>query len=926
MNRAFHRIGKTISYACAIILLCIPQLAYNQTNLDTYYNLLEESLEDPSKISKIAVWIDTIKDTSTTLELSDIYSDFSKFCYRKKEVSKAIAYANKALEVQFQLIDTLPSLVNRTYNNLSVFYKKSGQDDKAFSTLKNLVALPHKDKYSVIAYTNGLKDHAIQRGDYFQALTYLQEAEQIILQDKNKKLLPEYYRVAIAYAGVYMNIGGKDNLSKGIVALQKADSLNALVKNKKRQGQNHMIIHNRFGQIYSTLKSRDSAIHHFNKALEPHSKYTKTAFQQAAILNNLGVNYFKIGKPEIAFSSYQKALEQDPYYTAAYDNLGDYYLAKKQHETALSHYQKAIYYGLDIKKPQENHMLPKSTQLENSLYKTEVLNDLKDKAKAWFAYYKETNQLSHLKNALSTIEQADYLVDLIRQENIATQSKFFWRTKEVDLYMLATSIAFELNNPKKGFYFMEKSKALALLENLTHEEAKKRALLPDSLITKEYLLKKNILTTRKEATKDTSIPLSEKNHLINRSKKTYQDFINSLEQQYPNYYSYKKDIRIASFDEVHQNAVKTATSYIQYIISDHNGYGILITPKEYLFFEINNVNELHKEVLAFGNSIQNPWKTKDDRTSFMQTSQSLYQKLLPFDIELIKQSSTHLIIIPDYDIQHIPFEGLISSINKQRTPKYLIEDFNISYLYSNSLHQQVLQKERNPSKFLLGMAPVDFNTSGLPQLSLSETKLHTLQEEFDADIFLHHNANKANFDQYSKDYQIVHLSSHANSLGNETPWIAFSDQKLTLNELYFIPNQADIVILDACKTGMGKVVPGEGTLSLARGFFHSGAKSVISSMWNTNEKSSNEIILRFYELLKNGKSKSEALRQAKLNFIHTHQGSEKSPYYWGALVLTGDYESLAPYKSLKSSWTLLLASLLVLIILSLIIIARRKFN
>jgi len=103
-----------------------------------------------------------------------------------------------------------------------------------------------------------------------------------------------------------------------------------------------------------------------------------------------------------------------------------------------------------------------------------------------------------------------------------------------------------------------------------------------------------------------------------------------------------------------------------------------------------------------------------------------------------------------------------------------------------------------------------------------------------------------------------------------------------------VTNRASIVVLDACKTGTGKLQPGESALSLTRGFFHSGAKSVVSSLWNTNEKSSNEIIVGFYDYLKQGDNKAVALRKSKLDFIRSHQGSEKSPYYWGALIVTGD--------------------------------------
>ena len=72
-----------------------------------------------------------------------------------------------------------------------------------------------------------------------------------------------------------------------------------------------------------------------------------------------------------------------------------------------------------------------------------------------------------------------------------------------------------------------------------------------------------------------------------------------------------------------------------------------------------------------------------------------------------------------------------------------------------------------------------------------------------------------------------------------------------------------IFVLSACNTSLGNIKEGEGVFSLARGFFYSGANSVVSSLWNVNDKSTSQIISSFYENLEKGKSKSSALRLAK---------------------------------------------------------------
>ena len=144
---------------------------------------------------------------------------------------------------------------------------------------------------------------------------------------------------------------------------------------------------------------------------------------------------------------------------------------------------------------------------------------------------------------------------------------------------------------------------------------------------------------------------------------------------------------------------------------------------------------------------------------------------------------------------------------------------------------------------------------------------------------------------YSKDVLKIHLATHANASAN--PWIAFADQKLGLHELYTSKNQAELVVLSACNTNMGTIESGEGVFSLARGFFYSGANSVVASLWNANSKSSSEVLSDFYKNLKDGQTKSEALRNAKITYLKSRSLSDASPYYWACFVVMGDNQPIA---------------------------------
>ena len=152
-------------------------------------------------------------------------------------------------------------------------------------------------------------------------------------------------------------------------------------------------------------------------------------------------------------------------------------------------------------------------------------------------------------------------------------------------------------------------------------------------------------------------------------------------------------------------------------------------------------------------------------------------------------------------------------------------------------------------------------------------------------------ATKNHFLSESSTSKIIHLATHADVSNN--PWIAFSDKKLELHELYTYKNNADLVVLSACNTSLGEVAVGEGVLSLARGFFYSGANAVVSSLWEVNDESTSVIMTDFYKNLKEGESKSIALNNAKKAYLNTHSLSEKSPYYWSSFVLIGNTNSIS---------------------------------
>ncbi len=101
-----------------------------------------------------------------------------------------------------------------------------------------------------------------------------------------------------------------------------------------------------------------------------------------------------------------------------------------------------------------------------------------------------------------------------------------------------------------------------------------------------------------------------------------------------------------------------------------------------------------------------------------------------------------------------------------------------------------------------------------------------------------------------------------------------------------------MAVLSSCKTGVGKLMKGEGVMSLARGFMYAGCPSIVMTLWEVSDKSGARLMEGFYKSLKQGNSKAEALREAKLDFLKNADNLKANPYFWSTYVVIGDSSPL----------------------------------
>ncbi len=147
-------------------------------------------------------------------------------------------------------------------------------------------------------------------------------------------------------------------------------------------------------------------------------------------------------------------------------------------------------------------------------------------------------------------------------------------------------------------------------------------------------------------------------------------------------------------------------------------------------------------------------------------------------------------------------------------------------------------------------------------------------------------------------YRIIHFATHGliDSKRPEMSSLVLSlvndkgenqNGFLRLHDIYNLDLRAELVVLSACETAIGKEIRGEGLVSLTRGFMHAGASRVMASLWKIDDVATAELMRRFYgKMLREGKRPSAALREAQQEMWQ--QRRWRSPFYWAAFILQGE--------------------------------------
>ena len=880
---------------------------------------------------------------------------------RKGVLDSALYYIDQAVKLYESIQPTDSILLANSYQSLGIIYKLLGKYDDAIYYYDMSEKIYRKlGNYFLLGYLHSNRASILKiQQNYTKSKDYLIESIIIFSKDSLKYKL----QLATSYnnlGNVYLNL---NDYLKAIECYKKS------LKLKGEKGSSYITLGN-LALCYNNLSNFKLSEHYHLKAIETainHFNNDKNLNLAKRYLNyaNFLVNQNNFGKSRRYFNQtyhiYTENFgEKHPDISLLFNDIGNFYLKISQSDSALLYFQKSL---IAITPNFSEINFYSNPSINSVISKTHFLSSLKNKALVLSLLAEENNSSDYYLASLHTYDLAIKTINKIRSGYISEESKLFLAENEFETYSQALVVCnnlFKLTGNKKyinnAFFYSESGKSAILAEALKNTQALNIGGIPDTLLTKEKELEKGIWNYEELIYEENKKKNPDKrkleywNKYLFELKLKYDELIAFMENNFQKYHSLKHRNTILSIKEV-QNKLHRKDIIIEYFYSDKSIYTILLSKNttDLIEYKIDEHFDYHLDKLLASLSNNNfSNHGYDEFKQFQESSFYIYSKLI-LPIEKYIQDK-NIVVIPDGKLAYLPFEILTTQnakfnrINYKELP-YFVYKKNINYSYSTSFLFENNSYNKTAVKNLGAFAPTYSNLNNIPTEFTSfrqeyreklfplkgiKTEVQEISNLLNGDKYLDYEANEGKFKEVAHLYDILHLAMHT-IMDDKNPMyskMAFTqkgdsieDGFLNTYELYNMKLNSRMAVLSSCNSGTGKLQRGEGVMSLARGFIYSGCPSIIMTLWSVEDKSGVKLMTSFYKYLLQGKTKSEAIQQSKIDFIKGADQLRSHPYFWSGYVVIGNNQPL-----FKSFWNhyLLISGIVILIGAGFLIFYRKS--
>ncbi len=912
-----------------------------------YYN--QGQYQEGLKVLDTLIAIETQMYGLNSPRLTSTYILTGNIHFKETAYDTAIQYYEKAKAIYAQDSVKYSRGLASCLGNIGAVTIEKGDFEKANQLYLQAAAIK-KAKYGensiTLAYTYyNIGSGYAEQGDFQSALDYFFKSARIIKKVRKKENADVAY-VYTGIGGVYDQIGAWDEAMDYFQKVLRIRQATNTINHPETA-----LNYDRIGALYQKKGDLMAAQTAYEKALSIRQNTLKPTHQA---IGNSYFNLAGIHRQNGAFQQttdlLQKALSiKEKQLYKYHPSIADIYLEQAK----VAKDQKDLPNALHFLQTAITHLVPDFESLEladnpkiapNFAYKSNLLNLLYQKGIALKqAYYQDLAQVELLEQAYSTLKNGSQLADLMRQAYQSDLSKKTLLSKVSLIYNELIEVGIVLANQPNAkvssedlFALMEKSKSILLLATIQEEQAKAFAGIPPTTIDQTLQLKKQIAffenqlaNQQAKGTKSTDKNLMEIEEKIFQFRQQSQNLIAQIEKDYPQYYQLKYDNQLASIADIQAALPTINTAFLQYTLTDNQLLIMAISPTKVQRYQQKVDSIFFQQLSAVKTFLnQNPVEqTKEtqvkERQLFIQNAYDLQQQLLaPILAKMDKVEN--LIIIPDGALNYLPFEALLTQLPQTSNTTfdelaYVLHQHTIHYEYAATLWWQNTLDKSSQSHFFAGFAP----TYQGKELLASRANTYSLLSSTATFMPLKHNQSEVNslantlngytltgmaatesaFKKEAKNYGVLHLAMHAyvNDKNPNYSHLVFAPSKNSIEdrylyayELYNMRLNADLAVLSACETGNGQIQKGEGVMSLSRAFKYAGVPNIVMSFWKADDFYTKYIMTQFYQFLKLGVGKNEALKQAKIAQLATAKDNKEAahPFYWANFVLVGNAQPI----------------------------------
>ena len=666
--------------------------------------------------------------------------------------------------------------------------------------------------------------------------------------------------------------------------------------------------------VYAQLDRYDEAIKLANESLVIREKM---GLPVDGVKNGIAHLYLSIGNMAMA-----EPLIRETRYPAT---LGRLALLKSEYSSAVDHHTK--YANWAEKTGTVDDLFRSYTGLGRAY------EGMENYSKAEKCYEKAMKLTEEIRSGLLPSERKNFYEVKI------------WGFRRYDPAKGLARVRIKLNHPEASITPCELTKARSFADHLSQTNSIGATNIPSSLIEKEQSLVNQLAALKKQLAKTDPEKAPDKFKNLSKSVKDAKEelnfFVEKLWKDYPAYAA----VKYPKPPSLKDSALRPDECAVIFDVSSE-GVGVILVRDKAVskaFYLDLKLSDLERDVTRF----REPFEKLRLKDYDPELAKSLYDKLLrPALVDV--PNGTPLTIIPDGILAMLPFEALVTGGKASWTKgdygeypeglTFLGDEHPISYYQSitalsltramktddkarNQLlvladpvfdlkdrraqqSTQTKTTEREKKNNLELMETIEGSGDGsfkFKRLAQTEVLADNLQKIYGSNCLslTGTKANKSDFlskiapkiDQYGSVVFATHgvMSTHVPGLME--PFLALAmvppgtDGFLKMSDILSLKMNADVVALTACQSGLGKELSGEGVMSMGRAFQYAGAKSVLMSLWEVEEKSAVTLAENFFRYRKDGKTKLESLKLARDDI---RNAGYKHPFFWAAFILVGE--------------------------------------